>query len=104
MGVSDFVLIFANTQKDAQPPLPRIDETLDALDGGCYFSNLRSSQWLLAGRAASKKQGKDHLCYSFWILSVSGHALWVMQCPCYISKVNGTSSSWIALVILFSVS
>ena len=42
----DFRKLNQNTQKDAQP-LPRIDETLDALDGACYFStlDLASGYW-----------------------------------------------------------
>ena len=36
-GCPDFRKLNQNTQKGAQP-LPRIDETLDALDGACYFS------------------------------------------------------------------
>ena len=99
----DFCKLNQYTQKDAQP-LPRIDETLDALDGACYFSTLDLASGYWQVELASKRQGKDRLCYPFRILSVSGHALWVMQCPCYISKVNGMGSSWIALVILFSVS
>jgi hypothetical protein len=38
-GIRFCIDLNQNTQKDAQP-LPRIDETLDALDGACYFSTL----------------------------------------------------------------
>ena len=38
-GVRFCIDLNQNTQKDAQP-LPRIDETLDALDAACYFSTL----------------------------------------------------------------
>ena len=44
--IIDFRNLNQNTLKDAQP-LPRIDETLDALDGASYFStlDLASGYW-----------------------------------------------------------
>ena len=87
-----------NTQKDAQP-LPGIDETLDALNGACYFStlDLASGYWKVELHPKDKEKTAFVTPFGFYQFRVT-------QCPCYISTVNGTGSSWIAVVVLFSVS
>ena len=46
----DYRRLIAVTRKDAYP-LPRIDDSLDALTGSIYFSTLDLRQWVLAGPA-----------------------------------------------------
>ena len=45
----------------------------------------RSGQWILAGRDASGRQGKDSLHYPVWHVSVPGNAVWIMQHTGYFS-------------------
>ena len=46
------------TRKDTYP-LPRIDDSLDALNGSKWFSTLRSPVWILAGRDGREGQGQN---------------------------------------------
>ena len=65
----DFRSLNSVTQKDAHP-LPRIDDTLDALGGAQWF---------------------------FWSVPVSGNALWPLQCPKHFSMNNGASTAWTSM-------
>ena len=68
----DFRKLNQNTQKDAQP-LPRIDETLDALDGTCYFStlDLASGYWQVELHPKDKEKTAfvtPFGFYQFWVM------------------------------------
>ena len=66
----DFRKLNDCTRKDAQP-LPRIDESLDALGGACFFTtiDLASGYWQVVMDPKSKV---------LWAIPVLGHAIWPM--------------------------
>ena len=54
----DYRLLNSRTIKDAYP-LPRIEETLDLLNGAKYFSSIDLAQWLRALTANLKINGSN---------------------------------------------
>ena len=71
----DFRKLNDCTRKDTQP-LPRIDESLDALGGACFFStlDLASGYWQVVMDPKSKE--KNCIYNTLWAIPVSGHAIW----------------------------
>ena len=63
----DFRKLNQYTQKDAQP-LPRIDETLDALDVACYFSTLdiASGYWQVERHPKDKEKTACVTIFGFY--------------------------------------
>ena len=69
------------TKKDCYP-IPRIDETIDKLGKAKVFAtlDLKSGYW----------QVRENSVYNrFRSLAIHGDAVWSLQCPCNVPKVNG---------------
>ena len=77
------------TIKDAQS-LPRIEDSLDCLNGAATFTSLdlQSGYWQVEMTEDSKPP--DHFyCQTLGILGVCSDALWFDQCSSHIPTLNG---------------
>ena len=92
----DFRRVNDMTRKDAQP-LPRIDNTLDALGGACYFSTLDLASGYWQVEVDSRDREKDRICNTMWALPISSDAVWVVQCASNLPAAYGARLGWLAL-------
>ena len=85
----DYRQLNARTIKDSYA-LPRIDETLDNLSGNSYFSSLDLHMGYYQVEMAEKDKEKSAFTVGLLgFLSLEQNALWIDQCPEYLSETNG---------------
>lgn len=71
----DHRLVNAVTHQDAYP-LPRIDKTLDRLEGPQFFSTLDLQPGCWQVPVAEQHREKTAFCHSAWFLPIQKDALW----------------------------
>ncbi len=74
------------TKKDAYP-LPRIDDTLNALRGSTYFStlDLYSDYW----QVEMDQQDMDKTAFVTHQVQIYSYAIRTLQCSCHLRTANG---------------
>ena len=90
----DYRRLNSFTKKDAHP-LPRVDDTLDALTGAKWFStiDLASGYW----QVEMEPVREDSIRNPIWPPSISCHALRTLQCPWNIPTIDGIGACWSTL-------
>ena len=85
----DFRYLNSVTVKDAYP-IPRIDESLSKLGDAKFFTTLFLRLDFLADTAEEAGQGQDRVCLRVGSVSMETDAVWILQCHCHVSAVDGT--------------
>ena len=85
----DYRKLNSVTRKDSYP-LPKIDDTLEALTGMCCFLTLdhKSGYWQVQLNPADKPPLVERG------LAVPSHTLWSIKCTGHIQTIDGSCPSW----------
>ena len=84
----------AVTGQDAYP-LPKIDESLDALTGRRFFCS-QPYIWLLVGPTQFWSSRKICFCHQRWALKLESAPFWTYLCACGVPASYGENLSWVA--------
>ena len=78
----DYRKLHEVTRKDSYP-LPCSGDTIEALAGSKWFSTLdiKSGYWQVE---MDDRDREDGILDWEWSVAIYYHAIWIMQCPCYI--------------------
>ena len=84
-------------------PLPRIDDSLDALGNAKWFStlDLTSGYWQVEVRP--NDVAKTAFCHHLWSLPILSTSFWSHECTSYFPKANGMCPCRITVAHLSSV-